>query len=278
MGCTALLHDRRALGQCYQGEWNNLPSYYQYFNEPTLAGGLASVDYCPYVRPFSNRVCVHPRDQPSPNYQGMIMSDDSYCFESTLRQAIDGKTVTSPKVACYKVECVSPSLLRINISKHNGGTQVVECTGTETKSVSGFTGSFTCIDPGIYCQQAFRTTDVKSSGLGWISPTISSVASASQTTGGSLRARMLEGCVVHRNLWKTVVQQRCPSSDLVARLARPTQRLPCVMALPSPVWTTRTGLWLCLGAMAKKVCGSLQSISLPTLGMADRFTWIWSRA
>ena len=196
MGCTALLHDRRALGQCYQGEWNNLPSYYQYFNEPTLAGGLASVDYCPYVRPFSNRVCVHPRDQPSPNYQGMIMSDDSYCFESTLRQAIDGKTVTSPKVACYKVECVSPSLLRINISKHNGGTQVVECTGTETKSVSGFTGSFTCIDPGVYCTPAFRTTDVKSSGLGWISPTTLYVESSSQATGTSLGARMEVCCAI----------------------------------------------------------------------------------
>ena len=40
--------DRRAKARCSQATWNNLPAWYQYFENSALAGGFQTADFCPY--------------------------------------------------------------------------------------------------------------------------------------------------------------------------------------------------------------------------------------
>jgi len=127
-GCS-LESGNVAVGLCGLTEHTTaLDSAYQYFtSNPAQGGNGATMDYCPYVRPYSDLDCRYTANSPTINYYGDLMATYSTCFETTLLKT--GSTLSSPRRhACYTPRCTT-SKLYLTLACAAGAN----CTTTEVE-------------------------------------------------------------------------------------------------------------------------------------------------
>jgi len=148
---TACNGPRTAGGYCGIGTYTtSLPSYYQYFSDPTQGGTSVWDDYCPNYQGYSNRYCHDPSQSPgSPNTLGEAFGPNSNCWDMTGGSQTDG---------CFVTECFQDTsnnntiTLRVNI----GGNWVVcplDGGSVQISSSSFFGQNFNIICPeiGFFC-------------------------------------------------------------------------------------------------------------------------------
>ena len=103
-----------------------LASAYQYFPSSAQGGNIEVSDYCPYMLPYSNRICI---DTANSGVRGDIYSSSSKCFESTVNGYSEG-------AACYQHSCSASGELSITLATSGSTTTVTCTTGGEQLSVS----------------------------------------------------------------------------------------------------------------------------------------------
>jgi leishmanolysin len=143
--CTA---DFKAAGACAVSRYDSdLPSYFQYFSDPTL-GGPAFFDGCPYVQGYSNLVCTDTKT-PTDNERvyGHYFGTSGRCFKTTGLVA-SGYVTPSTKSRCLESRCTD-GLVQLRV---NGGRWET-CTAAN-QQMSGFTGynnAVVCPDATTFC-------------------------------------------------------------------------------------------------------------------------------
>jgi hypothetical protein len=164
-GCTA---DRLSKGACGMTEYDQaLPVPFQYFSSNAAKGGvLEELDYCPYIRAYSNGDCDDSANAPATNdknYYGQIHGKGSSCVEGSLMRK---EYVATDKVKpmCFGVACSADgSSATVTALASDGSTQVtVTCRGTDqgqSKPMPGgtdgpFSGFIICPDLSVVCSRA----------------------------------------------------------------------------------------------------------------------------
>ena len=147
-------------GTCYLAKYSNIPSIYQYFDDPQI-GGYSPADYCPasmsYASSSGNSYLYSRCDsnglQTFHNGLGEVFGPDSFCFQSSLfnsSASADLKSKYGNKLTarCYKVEHCDNATLSYDIlieGKDFGCKDATEekpydqITGSE-----GITGEIVC--------------------------------------------------------------------------------------------------------------------------------------
>lgn len=138
--------DRGAKGVCFLQSANGLDPMYYYLPGPQ-AGRVATVDYCPIIVPYNDRMCEDDSTSADSSI-GEIYGAGSRCFISTVTAA--------SKPACFKTRCnagvVEVSILDVWKSCPAGST------------INGLKGTITC--PSVderFC--VVKSTSISTSGL-----------------------------------------------------------------------------------------------------------------
>ena len=159
--CSASNIDR---GYCYIVNYSSsLPSYYQYFDSPTI-GGFSPADYCPvsisfpseyyyfYSRCDSNGKNYHNL----PNIFGETYGENSLCILSSLAPSVYTSKLKEKIARCHKITC-NYDKLTFNIDI---GDVEIECSGNyEEISVDGYSGSLICPDFDRVCSGSIWCND-----------------------------------------------------------------------------------------------------------------------
>jgi leishmanolysin-like peptidase len=155
--CTT---DRLAVGQVRVSQYNgNLPTQYQYYSDPTVGGGSSeTLDFCPAIEAYTNRMCAVAANQDVNAYKyGETYGPGSMCATSTLR--LTGFT-EGLGAGCYEMMCVTGSSPAVHITvTSNGNSENVHCTTADAnvaKSVPGYSGTITCPDFAIFCADRIK--------------------------------------------------------------------------------------------------------------------------
>ena len=147
--CT---QSRTVKGNCgifrYNEESITIPSEYQYFSQPNI-GGFMPANFCPVA--FANTTSEEPEYYISscskgtsslPSDYGEEISDNSFCFLSSLLPSSSSITQDTTRSICYRVECNSNNK---QIIVHVGSSTVTCPKGGGILSdLSGFKGSIIC--------------------------------------------------------------------------------------------------------------------------------------
>jgi leishmanolysin len=117
--CT---YDRKAVGECDLTTYtSNLPSYYQYFAQPTVGGSLETADFCPVIQSLQDTIC---QSISSTVYVEDTYGVDSRCFEVQY----DG----SADAGCYRHRCTSTTTVQAYVRGN-----WVDCPYGTTITVNG---------------------------------------------------------------------------------------------------------------------------------------------
>jgi hypothetical protein len=82
-----------------------LPSTYRYFADEKKGGSLGSADYCPFRRPYADRVCIDSGNGDAVNVYGSEFSGRSRCFASDVTIAEFTTSVTAATTRCFATRC-----------------------------------------------------------------------------------------------------------------------------------------------------------------------------
>ena len=124
-----------------------IPSNNQYFSDP-YKGGMDIADYCPVASQidifetiYYSKSCSIGNSTLSPDY-GEVISDNSFCFISSLLPSSSSLTQDTTQSICYRVECNSSNK---QIIVHVGSSTITCPTeGGTLSNISGFKGSIIC--------------------------------------------------------------------------------------------------------------------------------------
>jgi hypothetical protein len=139
--CTS---DHTAIGSCYVAQYTSaLPTYFQYFSNPTYGGADSLMDYCPYVQEYSNTNCTVGSDVIYANVYGL----SSRCFNVPSGFTASGGSRADQHAICASVQCDS-STLSYGV-KVAGASGYTACTPGATISLRSLSskfksGSLTC--------------------------------------------------------------------------------------------------------------------------------------
>ena len=161
-GCTA---ERLSKGVCSITKYNKaLPTPFQYFQDPEKGGVVQELDFCPFIRAYSNGDCEYKQNGPESNnvnYRGEIFGKGSICFEGTLlrKEFVNDDEV---ETLCYGVACNEDGSSATVTAVRSDETQVtVTCTDSDQgsrKSMLGgadgpFSGYIICPDLSVVCSR-----------------------------------------------------------------------------------------------------------------------------
>ena len=138
-GCT---QDRMALGYCYLSQQTGIPSYQQYFNDPTL-GGLDIEDYCPFVQGYSNTVCVNSSIPYDPT-TGQNYTASSRCFDSNLMAKQSGSPATALDARCLGMSCLPTGQIVITLADAQALCPSDGSAGAAVYTSATFAGTIMC--------------------------------------------------------------------------------------------------------------------------------------
>ena len=139
---------RTVKGICGIYRYNSqIPSKYQYFSESNV-GGFVPANYCPVASELTNdesyyypTSCSKGTSSLSSDY-GEVISDNSFCFISSLLPSSSSLTQDTTQSICYRVECNSSNK---QIIVHVGSSTITCPTeGGTLSNLSGFKGSIIC--------------------------------------------------------------------------------------------------------------------------------------
>nr|AAB61265.1 MSP-A3 surface protease homolog [Trypanosoma brucei rhodesiense] len=169
--CTA---DRGGLGSCAIYSYTPaLPVRYQYFADITKGGPDDLLDYCPYVRLFSNGGCTNGDSE---IMIGSRIGPNSRCVEGAGLQVRRGNLIYIIHDICVEVNC-EPDILQIRFVDDNQWHNCPEGSKV-TSTVALYNGSILCPKKSELC----ASKEVKQV------TTASPVVSPGPSTGASAKA------------------------------------------------------------------------------------------
>lgn len=101
-------HDHRSISYCAAGVYqSDLPTQFQYFDNPRMGGAIQLYDYCPVIVEFSNGLCSNNANKQNGGYNsGQIFDANSICVSSTVATEASGQNAVSDAHGrCYQREC-----------------------------------------------------------------------------------------------------------------------------------------------------------------------------
>ncbi|CCW69086.1 unnamed protein product [Phytomonas sp. Hart1] len=132
--CTS---DRMGIGDCMMGYHTSLPSYFQYFPNQKKGGTDFFMDYCPFIKPFPDTMCLNGDTRMLP---GSVFSESARCFSAvpdTLLRLSDDQNVLS---ICADVQCnKDTSKYRVRVK---GTTEFLDCPPGSTLVLSKYSANF----------------------------------------------------------------------------------------------------------------------------------------
>ena len=152
--CSPGLLDR---GTCYLAKYSNIPSIYQYFDDPQI-GGYSPADYCPasmsYASSSGNYYLYSRCDsnglQTLHDGLGEVFGQNSFCFQSSLlpinaEASLKSKYGNKLTARCYKVQnCDDTSLSYEIVIDAIPFTCANAKKAITYESVTGMTGEIVC--------------------------------------------------------------------------------------------------------------------------------------
>ncbi|KAK7199169.1 major surface protease gp63 [Novymonas esmeraldas] len=154
--------DRLRVGRCnFVNYPSPLPPQFQYFASPTLSGTDVEMDYCPYVKPFSNTKCSF--DGRSLN--GSVYGARSRCFDAPAGFAESGRS-SAQYGLCANVHCGTTTTYSVKVK---GATMYTRCPPGTTLTLSLLSSEFssgqiTCPPYDSVCGIRVRTTQARRRG------------------------------------------------------------------------------------------------------------------
>eukprot|EP00299_Pterocystis_sp_00344_P010391 c4631_g1_i1.p1 GENE.c4631_g1_i1~~c4631_g1_i1.p1 ORF type:complete len:636 (-),score=107.27 c4631_g1_i1:102-2009(-) len=133
-GYKSCSFDRRSKAYCNLASWSgSLPTYYQYFSDPTKGGNDELADYCPYNEAYANGDCTDT-SQPNKEIHSDIRARESLCFESTVIQTAqpafsEDDCGQRPTTLCHRRQCLNDGTSRAQLRVYlgTGNTHYVDC-------------------------------------------------------------------------------------------------------------------------------------------------------
>ncbi|KAH9601596.1 Peptidase M8 [Trypanosoma melophagium] len=148
--------DRKAVGLCSTGLIPNLPTYFQYFPDNPMRGGLAALmDYCPIVVGYSNRQCSQASNSAGNDALfGFYFGPQSRCVP-TNNMVKQGYTINDKNPRCLLVRCRLGKQLEVFV-----GSQWLACPADGSAGVinipfsTGYAGEVHCERAEAVCSPA----------------------------------------------------------------------------------------------------------------------------
>ncbi|GET86484.1 GP63, leishmanolysin [Leishmania tarentolae] len=138
MRCTS---ERTNIGRCGLSRNKRLPSYWQYFSEPLLAGNTDFMDYCPVVEPYSNGSCSQSASEAAARMNAFnVFSDAARCIDGNFRPKVTPQDTRSYGGLCANVKC--DTTRRTYSVQVRGSSRYVDCTPGRRVELSGVSDAF----------------------------------------------------------------------------------------------------------------------------------------
>lgn len=193
---SACTFDKKGIGYCnVQTDTTALPSYFQYFSNP-LQGGPLFVDRCPYIQPYSNRICTDTVTTTTEDLRlGYAFGSNSRCITtsggstSSTGLVQQGLVSSGSPYRCLLLRCPNGVRLEIQIG---GSTTWLQCpvdgSAGSINPPSGYVGLILCPAASSICDASistgtFTTTTVPPVTVGTaVSTTTAATVTAPPTT------------------------------------------------------------------------------------------------
>lgn len=177
---------RAGAGFCTIAEFSSaLPVPYQYFSEPAVGGSPSTPDYCPFVKPHSQKICGFGALSPESNFQGETYGSGAMCFASDLRRVVGDRGLSNARVGCYTTECESAGAVRLLV---DDVTEPLVCVSADQDLTAiGYDGSIRCVEPDILCSDGAKPTPEDADRPGSLSLAASSVTLPEGAAGTMIR-------------------------------------------------------------------------------------------
>ncbi|AYU76666.1 GP63, leishmanolysin [Leishmania donovani] len=118
---------RLGLGKCGVTRHPDLPPYWQYFTDPSLAGISAFMDYCPVVEPYGDGSCAQRASEAGAPFKGFnVFSDAARCIDGAFRPKTSHGIIKSYAGLCANVRCDTAT--RTYSVQVHGGSGYANCT------------------------------------------------------------------------------------------------------------------------------------------------------
>ncbi|CCW69085.1 unnamed protein product [Phytomonas sp. Hart1] len=139
--CTS---DRMGIGDCLMTYYKNLPSYLQYFPDTTMGSFENFMDYCPYIKAYSNTMCLNGDTRILP---GSVFSESARCFSAVPNTPLRINYRQNMHSICADVQCYrATSKYRVRVK---GASDFVDCPPGITLVVTKYSTEF--MSGGIEC-------------------------------------------------------------------------------------------------------------------------------
>ncbi|KAK7199372.1 major surface protease gp63 [Novymonas esmeraldas] len=158
--CTS---DRLSVGFCYLvNHASPLPPQFQYFSNATLGGADVTMDYCPYVEPYSETKCSFDGQF----LNGSVYGATSRCFDAPAGFAESGRS-SAQYGLCAEVNCETTTTTYS--VKVKGATTHTQCPPGATLPLSSLSPTFssghiTCPPYDSVCGIRVSTTQARRRG------------------------------------------------------------------------------------------------------------------
>lgn len=172
-----------------------IPSYNQYFVDPTKGGNNDYADFCPLNIGYTYGDCGNPSNLAVPPGTTLNILGETYCAtckctNTTLRSADSSDWVVSARrqTGSYAMKCI-PGTSTIEVTVTSGAKAIkVNCTskGAQMK-IAGFSGTLTCPDPFTICGVEALSSVDSSSGLN-LKATVASAATSTHAQSHTVAA------------------------------------------------------------------------------------------
>ncbi|CCW72240.1 unnamed protein product [Phytomonas sp. Hart1] len=131
--CTS---ERMGIGNCLIKHHATLPTYFQYFSDPTMGGIYRSMDYCPFILPFIETKCINGNATTLP---GSVFSKSARCFSAVSNTTLQIKYDIMRSI-CADVLCdKGTSKYQVRVK---GATDFVDCPPGSTLVLSKYSTEF----------------------------------------------------------------------------------------------------------------------------------------
>ena len=162
-----------ATGECIIGEYDDIPSKFQYFSDEKK-GGLPDAEYCPVGDIYSKDILDESYFESSCRYgdslnlfphYGEVIGNDSICFESSLVPRYSPQPYKW-RAICYPIACDRKN--KQIIVYVNDLSVVCPTEGGTLKKIKGFKGKINCpkynmiCTSDIWCNDMFDCIEKKS--------------------------------------------------------------------------------------------------------------------
>ncbi|KAK7199506.1 major surface protease gp63 [Novymonas esmeraldas] len=157
--CTS---DRLSVGFCrLVNHPSPLPAKFRYFANATLGGADANMDYCPYVKPFSETKCFFNARQ----LNGSVFGAFARCFDAPAGFAESGRS-SAQYGLCAKVHCGTTTTYSVRVK---GAGTFTRCPPGTTLTLSSLSslfsdGHITCPSYESVCGIGVSTTEALRGG------------------------------------------------------------------------------------------------------------------